>query len=124
MAQHAEIELPALTVTWKQVQDAWDATGETGPLGKVYRLSDFIDSPAGSLEDQFFRERLVYDPNLDVLHVRFRYDYEVDLERITKPLHLLRWVAHLAEKTWMNAQFLHEFITRVCAIKGWDLYGR
>ena len=35
------------------------------------RLMRFLDSPAGPLEEQFFRERLVYDSKLDVLHVRF-----------------------------------------------------
>jgi hypothetical protein len=82
------MKLPPLTVTWKEVEEAWDATGEKLPLGKIYRLLDFLDSPAGPLEEQFFAERLVYDSKLDVLYVRFRYDYEVDLERITKPMHL------------------------------------
>jgi hypothetical protein len=93
-----------------------------GAFGKVYSAGDLPDSPAGPLEEQFFRERLVYDSKIDVLHLRFRYDYEVDTERITKPMHLLRWVAHLTEKTWMNATFLGEFIKKVCEIKGWDLY--
>ena len=117
-----EFRLPPLTVTWKQVKEAWDATCERTPFGKTYRLLDLLDSPAGPLEEQFFRERLVYDSKSDVLHVRFRYDYEVDTESITEPIHLLRWAVHFTEKTWMNAIFIGEFIKKVCAVKGWDLY--
>jgi hypothetical protein len=118
-----EFQFPPLTVTWKQCEDAWDATGKQTPLGKIYTAGDLIDSPAGPLEEAFFRERLVYDPELDVLHVRFFYDYEVDTERITEPIHLLRWVLHLCGKTWMNMHFIKEFAKKVCAIKGWNPYG-
>ena len=31
-------------------------------------------------------------------------------------------VESLAEKNWMEAIFIREFIKKVCAIKGWDLY--
>jgi hypothetical protein len=61
--------------------------------------------------EQFFYERF---PTRDVLHLRFRSDYEVDSQSITKPMHLLRWVTHLSEKTWMNATFIGEFIRKVC----------
>ena len=111
-----QCKLPPLTVTWAQCEAAWDA------LGPSFSPGDLLACEAGKLEEQFFRERLVYDPNLDVLHVRFDYDYEVDTEEITRPLHLLRWTAHLAGKTWMNATFIHEFIEKVCAVKGWDLH--
>jgi hypothetical protein len=114
------MKLPPLTVTWKECEEAWEAAGERTPIGKMYSAVDLLEG--GQLQEQFFLERLVYDPKVDVLHLRFRYDYEVDTERITKPMHLLRWVAHLSEKTWMNATFLGEFIKKVCEIKGWDLY--
>jgi hypothetical protein len=31
-------------------------------------------------------------------------------------------VGSLAEKNWMEAIFIREFIKKVCAIKGWDLH--
>jgi hypothetical protein len=73
-------------------------------------------------ERQFFHERLVYDSKCDVIHIRLAGDYEVYLGDITRPMHLLSWVTHLAEKTWMNATFIGEFVKKVCLIKGWDLY--
>lgn len=51
------------------------------------------------------------------------YPYDIALDRIPDPLALLRWTAHLAEKTWMNSHRLSLFIEAVAARKGWKLHG-
>jgi hypothetical protein len=112
-----EFQLPPLTVTWKQCEEAWAS------LGSTFSAIALVECEGGKLDDRFFAERLVYDPNLDVLHVRFFHDYEVDTQGITEPMHLVRWVLHFCGKTWMNVQFIDEFIKKVCAIKGWNPYG-
>jgi hypothetical protein len=47
--------------------------------------------------------------------------YLFELARIPTPLHLLQWVHHLSEKTWMDRERIHEFIGKVAAYQGWEL---
>jgi hypothetical protein len=108
--------LPPLTLSWQEIQSAWNA------LGNPWSPLDPKADHASNLEEQFFAERLVYNPDLDVLHLRFSYDYEIDTQRIKNPMHLLRWISHLSEKTWMNTTFLDAVIKKVCTIKKWNLY--
>ncbi len=51
------------------------------------------------------------------------YPYHIDLARIKSKADLLGWVLHLCNKTWMNTEYLGEFIKRVCMIKGWKREG-
>lgn len=52
------------------------------------------------------------------------YPYIIELSRIPDPAGLMQWLVHLFEKTWMTAEIADEFIRRVYAFKGWDLYER
>jgi hypothetical protein len=54
------------------------------------------------LFEQFYRERIVYVRDRNVLLLRFEYDYEVDLDRIESEVALLNWILHLCEKTWIT----------------------
>ena len=54
------------------------------------------------------------------LIVNVVYPYEVDLDRLPTPAHLIGWVRHLSKKTWMSTDLIAEFIDRVCQTKGWD----
>jgi hypothetical protein len=64
-----------------------------------------------------------FNPKNNTLVIDAAYPYEIDLDRVKHPMSLVRWVAHLSEKTWMDTGLINEFILRVCAIKGWDPYG-
>lgn len=109
-----------LTIEWSDIERLFEKF--VGPE-LWFSPVDYLDSgacEAGMLEEQFFKERLVYDPSLDVLHVRYRYDYEVDTEKIREPIHLVRWTLHLLGKSWMSTRFVEEFVRKVCEIKGWN----
>jgi len=52
------------------------------------------------------------------------YSYPLALDRITSPLHLLQWIAHLGEKEWeeMTPWRIRRFIECVCNEKQWNLW--
>lgn len=52
--------------------------------------------------------------------------YDIDLDAVATPQDLLKWVAHIAKKTWPNATpyRVARFIELACWAKGWDLHGR
>jgi hypothetical protein len=114
-----KFKFPPLTVEWADYERASEELD-----GKAMSLADPRFTKVCRLYDQFFKERLVYEPGLDVLHLRFAYDYEVDTEAITEPMHLVRWVLHLTGKRWMAGPFAHKFIEKVCEIKGWNPHAR
>jgi len=49
------------------------------------------------------------------------YEYSIAADRISNPLSLVQWLAHLGEKEWkeMTPWRTHIFITLVCRVKGW-----
>jgi len=65
-----------------------------------------------------------HDKKLGCITINVAYPYRIELNRITDPESVLRWVHHLTEKTWMTTELVHEFIERVYDIKGWKLYGK
>lgn len=69
------------------------------------------------------------DPDADGITVsrgtvalRWRYDYEIELQRIREPIHLVAWMLHLNEKNWITENRLRLFAEAVCKVKGWDAY--
>ena len=86
----------------------FDANPNDGPGAPAETFSMAELEEQYIAERKFYREHLVHDPKRDVLHLLFACDYEVPLGEITEPLHLLRWVAHLAEKNWMEATLIRE----------------
>jgi hypothetical protein len=119
-----QAELPPLTVSWKQAQQPWEdfkaAHPGPGGLGTCSSGADLcaVDT---TLEERFFKERLVLTAD-GILHVRFAYDYPIEISRIRTPLDLVRWALHLCGKTWMKKEFLEAFIKAVCAIKAWKVH--
>ena len=47
--------------------------------------------------------------------------YDITLEEIPTPLDLLRWVVHLSEKNWMDAERLAVFVLVVVEAKEWRM---
>jgi len=48
--------------------------------------------------------------------------YEIDLDRIQKPLDLVRWLHHMNDKVWFTALHNTMLIEAVCRTKGWKLH--
>jgi hypothetical protein len=117
------ITLPDITIDWEDVmarRKKFDDEHRT-PFGAIMWSAgdrDLLD--ISDLTDRFFAERIVHDPNMNTIHIRFSYDYEIELRRISSGLSLVGWADHLLGKTWMNGEFTREFMRRVCKIKGCD----
>lgn len=47
--------------------------------------------------------------------------YQIPLDRIEKPEHLLGWLWHLSQKTWFDAMVTDRLIVTVCSAKNWPL---
>jgi hypothetical protein len=65
--------------------------------------------------------KVVIDAARGTCTLKFRYSYEVDLERIKSERDLLAWVRHLAGKPWMTGQRLELFIDAVARHKGFSV---
>jgi hypothetical protein len=86
-------------------------------------LADPAWEAYAEVKEPYYFERLVYVTNVEVLMVRFSYNYEVDLDRIHTERDLLAWALHFTEKTWIDTQRLHHFIEAVASIKHLSIYG-
>jgi len=62
------------------------------------------------------------DENNKWLTINISYPYEIELKRIPSYAALLQWSLHLAGKSWMDLDYLREFIEIVCHVKGWNIY--
>ncbi|MFH1743233.1 MAG: hypothetical protein ABIH23_29865 [bacterium] len=62
----------------------------------------------------------VHDADTGYITINIEYPYDIELTRIPDEAALLEWVQHLTEKTWMNTEYLWEFIERIREIKGWS----
>jgi hypothetical protein len=71
--------------------------------------------------DELLDEIFVHCKRSNTITINSTYGYVIGLERITTPLALLHWVAHLCQKNWMPREFVRQFIVRVSRIKGWDV---
>jgi hypothetical protein len=116
-------EMPEATVTQEMVDTANDKIGTKTKFGRMYSPIELVDSEWSHFQAQFYRERLVYVRDVEVLMVRFCYNYEVDLDRINNERDLLAWALHFTEKTWMNTERLHYFIEATASIKHLRIYG-
>lgn len=56
----------------------------------------------------------VEDGQILLLTVAGGYQYPVDLDRAATPEAILRWVAHLAEKNWVDSRLLGDFVIIAC----------
>jgi hypothetical protein len=115
-----EFRLPKPTIPWREVEQRraqWMAK-HADPLsgGYSYPLLDILNYDDGS--DTYFAERLVYNPQLNVLYLNFRYDCAIDLDRIQTRISLAGWARHLCGKNWVTIDHIDEFLKVVCEIKG------
>lgn len=123
-------QLPALTVSLQELENArsdfWDAkpeaTNSSPRFPKGHSLVEILHAPCEKLARQFYQQRIVYVQSNETLLLRFAYDYEVDLDRISSPLELLGWTLHLCGKNWMTTEHLHYFIEAVCQIKDFKVH--
>jgi hypothetical protein len=114
--------LPRLTVTQAWLDEVHkEIFGEENEI-RLVSASAYTDSNWTRLFDQFYRERIVYVRDVNVLLLRFQYDYEIDLDRIKSEAALLNWTLHLCEKTWMTTERLHFFIEAVAQIKKFNVH--
>lgn len=65
-----------------------------------------------------------HDKKHGYITINATYPYHIELNRIPDPEGLVHWLDHLMGKHWMTSDLVREFIRRVYAIKGWDLYKR
>jgi hypothetical protein len=114
--------LPPLTVAQEILEKAHNEIFGGENEIRAVPPSAFTDSNWSRLCEQFYRERVVYVRNLNVLLLRFQYDYEVDLDRIKSEAALLNRTLHLCEKTWMTTERFHFFIEAVAAIKKFNIH--
>jgi hypothetical protein len=115
-------DLPPLTVSQEWLDEVHQQVfGDEDEMRPV-NVSACVDSNWSRLFDQFYRERIVYVRDLNVLLLRFEYPYEVDLDEINSKAALLNWTLHLTEKVWMTLERLHLFIEAVAAIKKFNLH--
>jgi hypothetical protein len=91
--------LPPLIVTREWLHEAHDEVFGGPDEFRAVPVSAFWDSSWADLFEQFYRERIAFVRNINVVLLRFAYDYEVDLDRIASPAALLNWVLHLCGKT-------------------------
>jgi hypothetical protein len=114
-----ESELPPIALSLEEVKERERLMGEQfGFAMNGSQLEEYCKP-----REEYYRERIVYARSNNVLHLRFKYDYDVDLDRIKTPANLLNWVAHLAEKTWMSGESIRRFIQALAEIKGFNIYG-
>jgi hypothetical protein len=65
-----------------------------------------------------------HDEKLGYITINAAYPYHIELSRIPDHEGLVHWLEHLTGKPWMTSDLVGEFIRRVYAIKGWNLYRR
>ena len=51
------------------------------------------------------------------------YPYVISLREIKSPIHLIRWIKHLADKKWFTTRMASDLIAKVCQHHGWNPYG-
>ena len=73
---------------------------------------------------KWMEETFKYDAALDCLTIHAPYPYPIELSRIPDPEAVVRWVNHLAGKTWGTREIVKGFISSVYNIKGWDLHSK
>lgn len=91
--------------------------------GAGLRLTDMAKLHEKCIENSKLMDAIfIHVKRSNTIAINSTYCYEIGLERIPTPMALLHWSHHLCEKTWMPKEFIREFMRRVSAIKGWDIY--
>jgi hypothetical protein len=108
-------QLSPFTISLEEVEAmAKDGKG-SGDLPDTIRVEDFGVGPEP--RNRYYDERIVRVWENNTLHLRFAYDYEIDLDHIQDERDLLNWTLHLCGKTWMTRSHLARFIETVSLIK-------
>jgi len=73
------------------------------------------------MTDEHSVDDLMRDPLQGVVTVKeghivinVSYEYNIELARVRTAAHILAWVQHLGEKTWMTIPVLRRFIYVAC----------
>jgi hypothetical protein len=90
------------------------------PMGELLDMAELIASGEWQKTEHEIRSRIEIDKLGVTLY--FRYEYFIDWERLETPEHLLQWVTHLTEKSWMDNLRMRFFIEAVCQHKGWKAH--
>lgn len=69
------------------------------------------------LRDEHMEEVFQHNRKNGTLTICLKYPYEIDLDRIKTPAHLIDFISHLCGKSWMDTDHLREFVDRVSKIK-------
>lgn len=85
------------------------------------KIQSFNEMCVSGDRQQKASEALVYVEN-GVLYVRGPYDYPIELSRIRTHTHLLSWVYHLLEKTWVTTHHVARLIEVVAELRNIDLH--
>lgn len=85
---------------------------------KIYSGEDLLN------EYNAHREKMnkSFKVRKDGIEIKIRYPYFIEWSRISTKDMLLKWVFHLSEKSWMDIEYLREFIDRVCKYNNWNVY--
>jgi hypothetical protein len=110
-------DLPELAITQEQLDTLDREVFGDGFSPAAVMQSEFLD-----LKKNFYRQRIVRVRSNETLLVRFRYDYEIDLDKIDTEADLLIWLRHLCGKNWMTIERLRYVMDAIAAIKGFDLH--
>jgi hypothetical protein len=114
--------LPPLTISQEWSDEAYEEVFGGEDEIRLVSVSSSADSNWARLFDQFYSQRIVHVLNINVLLLRFEYDYEIDLHEINSKAALLNWVLHLTEKVWITTQRLHFIIEAIADIKGFNVH--
>jgi hypothetical protein len=49
--------------------------------------------------------------------------YVIGLDRLRNPMQLVRWIRHLADKTWFGRDDVARLIDCACEVRGWKARG-
>ena len=87
------------------------ARSDRGPLPlRIETVEEIMADPDLATVEKYIEERIVYREDNQTIHLLFDYGYEIDLDLIQTPEHLLRWTHQLLDKAWMDNQKIRVFI--------------
>lgn len=115
-------DLPDLTITQERLDALAREVFGKEESGNGFSPAAVIQSGFLDLTNNYYRQRIVRVRSNETLLVRFRYDYEIDLDKIDTEADLLIWLRHLCGKNWMTIERLRYVMDAIAAIKGFDLH--
>lgn len=66
------------------------------------------------------RKELVIIEDDTIVFVKHRY--EIELTRIKNRTDIIQWLHHMMGKNWVTVEMLEQFIEKVCAYRGLEIY--